>query len=164
MTGRHGRDRHERDGDRRTGRRPASVVTVLAVAGIAVVLLVQSARPHYPQPEPRMDGLPLRAWAASVVDSTAPGAGLSFTVKPVIRPLDERRLDRLRESEGYRMFLHRCSSCHNPPDPSMHSPHDWRRVVQRMAGWMEKAGTLPMPAAESLAIIPFLEQAVPITR
>lgn len=148
------------------GRRPPvrQVISILVVAGIAGLLAFRLAQPDPPAAVTRLDGVPLRTWAAAVLDSAAREAGVSFRVRPAIRPLETGTLGRLRETEGYRTFLHRCSSCHDPPDPSMRKPDGWHWVVSRMAAWMERAGVLPMPTADSLAIIQFLEQASGITR
>lgn len=131
---------------------------IVVVAGITGILAFQIARPG-PNPEFRQNGVLLRYWAAGVLDSAARDAGISFTTRPSIRPLEPRRLGSLRLTEDYHVFIHRCSSCHDPPDPSMHTPDEWPWVVRRMARWMDKAGVMPMPPAESLAIMPFLDQA-----
>lgn len=140
----------------------AAILTV-AVALVAGAVVYAVARPDpAPTLAPRYDGVPLRAWAAAALDSAAAEAGVSFNVRPAVRPLDPDRLGNLTRTEGYRRFLNRCTSCHDTPDPSIHGPSDWRAVVRRMAGWMEKAGVLPIAAADSTAIIEFLEQAARI--
>lgn len=144
--------------------RIAEAAVLLTIAVGAGIVTFRAARPDPPTPWQRIDGVPLRKWAEAVLDSSADRAGLSFSVHPTIVPLDARRLGDLRDSDGYHAFLHRCSSCHEPPDPMMHGAADWPWVVRRMAGWMEKTGALPMMPAESAAIIPFLQSAVTQSR
>jgi hypothetical protein len=100
-----------------------------------------------------------RDWARAGAGVRAPSAGLSMTVDPAIRRLDPGRLGKLVESEGYHAFLHRCSSCHVPPDPSMHEPGEWQGIVRRMSDWIRAVGVMPMPAADSAAINALLERA-----
>jgi len=155
---------HEAQSEARGVRRALrEVVPILAVALIVGFIVFRIARPD-PKPmlAPRYDGVPLRAWAQAALDSAAAEAGVSFSVRPAVRPLDASRLGMLAETDGYHAFLKRCSSCHNTPDPSMHGPEDWHAVVRRMGGWMEKAGVLPLAVAESTAIASFLEQAARI--
>ena len=139
------------------------VVPILAVALVVGFVVFSIAGPD-PKPTlaPRYDGVPLRAWAQAALDSAAAEAGVSFSVRPAVRPLDARRLGMLKQTDGYHAFLKRCSSCHDTPDPSMHGPEDWHAVVRRMGGWMEKAGVLPLAVAESTAIASFLDQAARI--
>jgi len=100
-----------------------------------------------------------RDWARAGAGVGATHAGLSMTADPPIRPLRSGRLGKLAESEGYHLFLHRCGSCHMPPDPAMHEPAEWRGVVRRMRDWMSAVGVMPMSAPDTVALIDFLERA-----
>ncbi len=102
----------------------------------------------------------LRKWAIEEAGlrTSASGAGISLQ-RPRVEPLDRRRLGVLAEGDDFHTFLHRCTSCHTTPDPSLHTPSEWRGVVQRMDAWMRQAGVLPMDSAERAGVDRFLEDA-----
>lgn len=134
----------------------AGRVFLLALAATASLVVWRNASPRA---ERRSIDPALRIWASATVDSAhdARAAGVSFTRSPAIVRLDTRGFGDVERTVGYHEFLRRCASCHEPPDPSMHRPPDWRVVVRRMTRWMASAGVLPMPPDDSAAIIRFLE-------
>ncbi len=87
----------------------------------------------------------------------ATAAGISLQ-RPAVQPLDVRALGTEARSPGFQAFHHRCTSCHETPDPSMHDPAGWDSVVTRMDGWMHSAGVMPMQAEERQAIGRFLQR------
>lgn len=84
-------------------------------------------------------------------------AGISLQ-RPAVRPLDVQALGKEARSPDFRAFHHRCTSCHETPDPSMHAPAAWDSVVTRMDGWMHSAGVMPMQAEERQEIVRFLQR------
>lgn len=104
----------------------------------------------------------LRSWALEETDlrRTASAAGISLH-RPELVPLNRRRLGALAEGHDFHAFVQRCTSCHATPDPSMHTPREWRAVVHRMSAWIDKAGVLPMEAAEREALTRFLDRTAP---
>ncbi len=87
----------------------------------------------------------------------ATAAGISLQ-RTAVQPLDVRALGEEARSPDFRAFHHRCTSCHETPDPSMHDPAGWDSVVTRMDGWMRTAGVMPMQAEERHAIVRFLQR------
>lgn len=47
------------------------------------------------------------------------------------------------------LFLRVCSSCHAAPDPRLHTPDQWPRVVSRMKRYMSSSG-VPLPDAKTI--------------
>jgi hypothetical protein len=102
----------------------------------------------------------LRQWALTQTDvgRAAPEAGISFERRD-IRTLDAGRQADLSGLPGFRRYLHRCESCHGPPDPTLHRPSEWSGVVDRMGRHMQAAGVFPLTAEERAGIVEFLEAA-----
>jgi len=134
----------------------ATLFTCLVLLGIRSGAAVRRLGSGRPAPELVWGD---RAWVRAGAGVYAPWAGVSAAARPDIRPLRSGRLGRLTESAGYHAFRHRCSSCHTPPDPAMHTLGEWRGIVRRMGEWMDAAGVMPMAPADTAAIGAFLERA-----
>jgi len=62
------------------------------------------------------------------------------------------------QKPGAQAFTQVCSMCHALPDPAAHSPEEWKEVVSRMAGNMEKMGYGPLAPEQKQAILSYLEK------
>ncbi len=133
-------------------------LSLLAVAG--GVLAWSTAERRQDRYEAGIERSLLRMWAFEESDlrDEAPMAGVSMN-RSSVEPLDRDGMGELAETEAFRTFFHRCTSCHMTPDPGIHRPGQWRGVVTRMERWMEKAGVLPLPAGERDTIVRFLDRA-----
>ena len=140
-----------------------NLATALVLLGAGAGVL--GWRAHIGQETRRRDAIErslLRTWLLEETDlrRTASAAGISLH-RPEIVPLNRRRLGARAEGDDFHAFVQRCTSCHSTPDPSMHTPGEWGTVLHRMNGWIDKAGVLPMEAAEREALTRFLDRTAP---
>lgn len=64
-------------------------------------------------------------------------------------------------SKGAVLFKEACSRCHALPDPSIHTPQEWRAVVQRMRGNMQAMGKRVITNEEMTEIVAYLSNHAP---
>lgn len=134
----------------------ALAVTLLVVGGAA--LDYRADREMARRTEQSL--IRIDALAGPGMRSMATAAGIS-TFHAEVQPLRARTIRRFDGDADFHAFRHRCTSCHVTPDPSQHAASDWPAVVDRMSGWMIKAGLLEIEAEESASIVRFLVRAAP---
>jgi hypothetical protein len=57
-----------------------------------------------------------------------------------------------------RLFVEKCSGCHETPSPRAHGPEDARALVGRMSALMSMLGMDPLTESETATIVAFLQQ------
>lgn len=147
------------DPRRRALRRAVRFAAVLAALPIVLVL---QAGPGNGKFDPESDRAVREAVRVELQEAAAPAplAGMSAIRLFALRPLDERKLGRQAATPEYHQFRHRCAACHELPDPALHGPAEWGRVVERMRANMNAAGILPLQDPERDAILRFLRRNV----
>lgn len=65
---------------------------------------------------------------------------------------------KILERAGAFKFLWFCSTCHAPPDPSIHTFEDWKKVISRMNDHRKKWGRPTMSFEETEVILQFLKE------
>jgi len=61
------------------------------------------------------------------------------------------------QSAGARVFVSRCSTCHDTPHPRRHDYATWRYLVGLMEQRMAERGVAPLTDAERSAILAYLK-------
>ena len=57
-----------------------------------------------------------------------------------------------------RLFVERCSICHETPSPDAHTPQEWQATVERMQANRRLTGMDPMSAADRDRIVAYLSE------
>jgi cytochrome c5 len=63
----------------------------------------------------------------------------------------------LKGAEAFQ-FLWYCSICHAPPDPVLHTPEEWKKVVKRMNSLRARWGRPTMSKADMDMVLEFLSK------
>lgn len=61
------------------------------------------------------------------------------------------------QSEGGRLFKQTCSQCHALPAPGLHTPQEWKQIVERMRGHVLTMNKYVITEQEKQNILEFLE-------
>lgn len=85
-------------------------------------------------------------------------AGVSTRARANIEPLRAASLGADTARAAYHLFVMRCGSCHDAPDPAMRSPEHWTVLVRRMQDKTRTAGLIPMTDAEADSILGLLRE------
>ncbi len=63
----------------------------------------------------------------------------------------------LKDPDAFQFFWY-CSTCHAAPDPTIHAPEEWKKVVTRMNNHRKHWGRPEMASSEMEEIVKFLSK------
>jgi hypothetical protein len=61
------------------------------------------------------------------------------------------------QSAGARVFVYRCSQCHDTPHPRRHDYAGWKHLIGLMEQRMTERGMMPLTDSERTAILSYLK-------
>lgn len=79
---------------------------------------------------------------------------LAYLQRNALPTADRREIDNGADA---RLFIERCSVCHETPSPKAHTADEWAVVVGRMQGNMVWNGVSPLDESEAARLVRFLQ-------
>lgn len=62
------------------------------------------------------------------------------------------------ESEGAKLYVERCATCHRAYQPGVMTYEMWKLVLNRMQGVMSRNGIRPLTSEESTVVLDYLRR------
>jgi hypothetical protein len=125
---------------------------------LGLVMVVVLAGCRDPDAELRRAAEESRFRREALSELGAPLAGISARRQIDVVPMNVNRLRGDTTGYAFDRYNHRCSACHAVPDPRLHTPREWRGVLDRMNNHARSAGLLPIGGAERDSIQAFLDR------